>query len=316
MPARPTAPLRLLIAYDGSDAAAGAIRAAAQLMPAARADVLYVRGEPDALEHAALARLALPDDVIRASVDAYQQTAEARAQEIAERGRSLAEGSGLRATAKVRAGASPWRAVLRAAQDAGADAIVCATRGQGAFSRAVLGSTSSALLHHGDRAVLVVPPGSGTLDGPALIGYDASEGARAAIAEAAELLAGRPAVVVHAWSSPVRRSFVGASLLAVPVPELTGAAQDIDAILAGQAGAVAEEGADLAREDGLAARALTVESPPAAWRGLSAAAEAEGAAVIVTGSRGRGAVGSTVLGSVSSGLVHNADVPVLVVRDG
>ena len=37
--------------------------------------------------------------------------------------------------------------------------------------------------------------------------------------------------------------------------------------------------------------------------------------MIVVGSRGRGAIASTVLGSVSSGLVHNADVPVLVVPD-
>jgi len=37
--------------------------------------------------------------------------------------------------------------------------------------------------------------------------------------------------------------------------------------------------------------------------------------VIVAGCRGRGALASTVLGSVSAGLVHNADRPVLIVRD-
>ena len=43
---------------------------------------------------------------------------------------------------------------------------------------------------------------------------------------------------------------------------------------------------------------------------------AEQAAVVVAGRRGRGAVASTVLGSVASGLVHNAGVPTLIVRGG
>jgi nucleotide-binding universal stress UspA family protein len=37
------------------------------------------------------------------------------------------------------------------------------------------------------------------------------------------------------------------------------------------------------------------------------------AAVIVSGSRGRSGVTATVLGSVSSGLVHNAHTPALIV---
>jgi nucleotide-binding universal stress UspA family protein len=36
--------------------------------------------------------------------------------------------------------------------------------------------------------------------------------------------------------------------------------------------------------------------------------------VIVAGCRGRSALASTVLGSVSAGLAHNAELPVLVVR--
>ena len=57
-------------------------------------------------------------------------------------------------------------------------------------------------------------------------------------------------------------------------------------------------------------------SPARARGGRSAAVgREEGAAVIVTGARGRGALASTLLGSVSSGLVHNAEAPVLVVRE-
>jgi nucleotide-binding universal stress UspA family protein len=190
--------------------------------------------------------------------------------------------------------------------------IVCGSRGQGAFSRAVLGSTSSSLVHHAPRPVLVVPPGSGALDGPVVIGYDGSDGARDAIAVTARRLDDRRAVVVHAWSSAVQRSLVGGSLLAAPGADIQEIARDLDEVFAGQAQEVAEEGATLAREHGLDARPVAVEATPGPWRALTAAAHTEGAALIVVGSRGRGTVASTV--PVSAGLVHNAELPVLVVR--
>jgi nucleotide-binding universal stress UspA family protein len=45
-------------------------------------------------------------------------------------------------------------------------------------------------------------------------------------------------------------------------------------------------------------------------------AESCGAPAILVGSRGRGAMASTVLGSVASALVHVAALPVLVVPNG
>jgi nucleotide-binding universal stress UspA family protein len=315
MPDAPTPPVPALVAYDGSDQAAGAIRAAGQLLPDAHAVVTYVRGEPDALEHAALARIAVPDATLVAAAEEYDRAAVHRARELAETGRELAQQAGLRATAAVQAGPSPWRALCAAAREHDADVIVCGSRGHGGFSRALLGSTSSSLLHNADRPVLVVPPVAGDLDGPALIGYDGSDGARAAIAAAARLLPGRPALVVHAWSSPVQRSLAGAALLAVPLPEVNEVTRDLDDVFAGYARDLADEGAAQASEAGLAARGAAVEGPPSAWRALAAAARAEGASVIVAGSRGRGALGSTVLGSVSAGLVHNAELPILIIRE-
>lgn len=314
MPATRTDPARVLIAYDGSDEAAGAIRAAARLLPGARAVVVHGRGASVALEHAALARIAMPDAAIVPSVAAYERAAEDASQEVAERGRVLAAGAGLDATAASRQDGSPWRAIRLAGEEQQADLIVCGARGLGGFARALLGSTSSALLHHADRPVLVVPGGAGELDGPVLIGYDGSAGARAAVTTAARLFPARPALVVHAWSSPVQRSFVGEALLTAPLAEIDEIAHDVDDVFAGQAQELADEGAALAREHGLDARGLAIESAPGAWRALAAAARAEAAAVIVAGSRGRGALASTVLGSVSSGLAHNAEVPVLVVR--
>jgi nucleotide-binding universal stress UspA family protein len=57
----------------------------------------------------------------------------------------------------------------------------------------------------------------------------------------------------------------------------------------------------------------TVESDDGAWRAVAATARAHGASVIAVGTRGLGAARSVLLGSVSSGLVQNAEVPVLVV---
>ena len=308
------APVRLLIAYDGSDAAAEAIRAAAQLVPRAHARVVYVPGEPNALEHAALARIAAPDDVLVAAAREYERVAQEHASQLAERGRQIAERAGLEATAEVRAEATAWRALCRAAEDPAVDLIVCGSRGRGRFSRAVLGSTSSSLLHHAERPVLVVPPGAGDLAGPALICYDGSEGARAAIGAAARLLAGRSALVVHAWSSPVQRSYAGSAVAAVPLPEFSELTSDLGEIFAEQGREVAEEGAARAGESGLAAQPIAPEGAPGIWQTLSATALAEGASVIVAGCRGRGALSSTILGSVSAGLVHNAELPTLIVR--
>jgi nucleotide-binding universal stress UspA family protein len=305
---------RVLIAYDGSDEAAAAIRTVAALMPDAHAIVAHARGDAVALEHAALARVAMPDSMIVPSAAAFEREAEDASRTMAERGRALAEDAGLEATTALCTGSSAWRAVCSAGREQRADVIACGTRGRGGVARAFLGSTSSALVHHADRPVFVVPPGVAELTGPVLIGYDGSDAAKAAIGTAARLFRARETLVVHAWSSAVTNSFVGETLLTAPVAEIREIAGDLDEVLAQQADEIAADGAAIAVEQGLAARGLTIPSAPGAWRALAAIARDEGAAVVVAGCRGRGALASTVLGSVSSGLVHNAYAPVLIVR--
>ena len=302
----------LLCAYDGSANAEEALRAAGTLFPAAGATVVVVRGLSIAQVHGSLARIAVPDSVLGATADEFEREADVRAQAVADAGVAVARGAGLEASGAIRVDTSTWRALAAAAEELGAGAIVCGSRGNGPPTRALLGSTSTSLLHRAGCPVLVVPAGSGPYDGPALIGYDATDGAKAVFPVAAGLLGGREAIVAHAWVSPLE-SFVGASLEVTPAP-VGDTVMELEAAVRAAAEAVAEEGAALARAAGLPARPLAVQAHGGPWRTLLEAAEAQGAAVVVTGNRGRGPFAASVLGSVSAGLAHNAELPVLVVR--
>ena len=310
-----TEPRPILIAYDGSAQAGAAVRAAAALFGGAAAVVACARTDPAGLAHsAALARPAVPDDMIAGGVAALERAVVAEAEATAAEGARIAAEAGLDAQPAVAiAPGAPWRAIRDLAKEHDARLVACGTRGQGTFSRATLGSTSTALLHHLDRPVLVVPGGGGDLRGPLVIGYDGSDGAAAAIEGTAALFPGREALVVHVWESAVRHTLSGRVLGALPLEELRAVTSDFDGYLQDAARALAEQGGDLARAAGLAATAREQEAKGIEWHGLLAAADAAGAALVAVGSRGRGALASAVLGSVSAGLAHNADVPVLVV---
>ena len=208
----------------------------------------------------------------------------------------------------------PWEPILAAAAERGADVVVCGSRGRGAVARSVLGSTSSSLLHHAERAVLVVPEAEAQPEGPALIAYDGSPAAREAIAAVGRLLPGRAALVVHAWESALRHSLSGRALMGAPLAEIRELSGDLETWLRETAETTVEEGVELARTAGLDARGEAVESGSTAWRVLAATAETRGAAVVVAGSQGHGGVASVLLGSVSAGLVHHAERPTLIVR--
>jgi nucleotide-binding universal stress UspA family protein len=179
-------------------------------------------------------------------------------------------------------------------------------------ARALLGSTSSSLLHHSDVPLLVVPDGGGTLDGPVVVAYDGSDGAKHAIGTVGRVLGGHATVVVHAWEPAFRHSLT-ARALAGPSEEIRAIVTLLHESGADSASAMTQDGVRTARAAGLDAVGDTVEATDGAWRAVAAAARRHGASVIAVGSRGRGAARSALLGSVSSGLVQNAELPILVV---
>ena len=305
----------LLIAFDGSAAAEAAVRAAGALFPGARATVLTIHEPVVRVVTAFRAGGGLmAPDLVERNVTQLERELVAEAEAAAGEGARLAEAAGLVAEPAVAPGErQPWEPILAAAAERGADVVVCGSRGRGAVARSVLGSTSSSLLHHAQGAVLIVPEAEAPSDGPALVAYDGSPAAREAVAAAGRLLPGRAALVVHVWESPFRQSVAGRALRGAPLSEIREVTGDVETWLREEAGATVEEGVELARAAGLDASGEAVEGS-SAWRVLGATAETRDAAVVVAGSQGHGGVASVLLGSVSSGLVHHAERPTLVVR--
>jgi nucleotide-binding universal stress UspA family protein len=304
---------RVVIGYDGSASARAAVAAAAALFPAAEAAVVCVYASPPALEPDSLARLAVPEAMLDETLAEVALERADHAAATAGEGAALAHSAGLAARSVVVDALSTWRALRD--QGAAGDLIVCGTRGLSSTDRILLGSTTSSLVHHLSVPLLVVPTGGSGLGGPVYAGWDGSDGARRALRFAAAHLRGRRQVIAHAWHSPVRHSLRGHALASSSVHKLSEYAASVDQVYADTARERAGEGVEYARELGLAAEPDTPESGHGDWQTLLAGARAAGAVALLVGSRGRGAVAATALGSVTSGLVHAAALPVLVVPD-
>lgn len=149
-------------------------------------------------------------------------------------------------------------------------------------------------------------------NGPILIAYDGSDGAKTAIAEAGKVLGGGSAQIVTVWQSTA--SAAPAGLLAIPAGVARSAYEELDREAQHQAQAIAEEGAELARAAGLDATARPTLAYANTWSTLVDLAEDEQAAVVVIGSRGHSGIKSALLGSVSHGVANHSRRPVLLVR--
>jgi nucleotide-binding universal stress UspA family protein len=146
--------------------------------------------------------------------------------------------------------------------------------------------------------------------GPLLIGYDGSEHAKDAIRSAARLLTVRDALVVTVWQPT---SDVGAFAWYGAGPNMVNVAE-LDRAGAEAGGRVAEEGAQIAREEGLQAEAIAIEATPPVWKTIVETADLHDAATIVMGSRGLSGLRSMLLGSVSNAAMHHTERPTLVVH--
>lgn len=143
---------------------------------------------------------------------------------------------------------------------------------------------------------------------PILLCYDGSDDARDAIEEAGKLLSGN-AILVTVWQRLVySMSAYGAAGMAGP-----GDTSEIDLKIEETSKTTAAEGLDRARAAGFDAEGATIAAEGPIWDALLKFADERDAGVIVLGSRGLGGFKSFMLGSVSHGVAHRANRPVLVV---
>jgi nucleotide-binding universal stress UspA family protein len=144
----------ILIAYDGSEDAKAAIEQGGQLLPGQEATVLTIWEELVDV----LARTGSVFALGEVDYESVDKQSEEQARERAQEGAKYAEQAGLKVAVEVRPrGDSVAGAILAAADELKADAILMGTRGLTRFKSVVLGSVSNAVLQHADRPVIVVP---------------------------------------------------------------------------------------------------------------------------------------------------------------
>ena len=152
---------------------------------------------------------------------------------------------------------------------------------------------------------------------PAVVAYDGSDEAQAAVREAARLLTGRRLVVVSVWEQGLALMLMPPTDTISGVPNMTPSPETIattDRLQHDHATETAEQGAEIARGLGAEAEPYPVADDVDAAETIAAAAERLDAAVIVIGSRGLGRMKSRLLGSTSQGLLRHTRRPVIVVK--
>jgi len=142
---------------------------------------------------------------------------------------------------------------------------------------------------------------------PVLFCYDGSEGSKTALAAAVELMKPADAVVLVVWTpAAVQLARSGSFVVAVPNE---GQIDDEEEAMARR---IAEEGAAGARNRGYNASALVAQANESVARTIDEIAEEIDAGLVVCGQRGRGAIASALLGSVSHALAAHTKRPILI----
>ena len=136
------------------------------------------------------------------------------------------------------------------------------------------------------------------MPGPIVVGYDGTDGAKAAVGEATRLAPqlGAPVIVAFAYG---------------PTPA-GGEVADLAAALRDRGDALTAEALDALRAAGVEARAEVLHGKPG--EGLAELADRVDAQMIVVGSYGERPLRGAILGSTPHRLLHLTERPVLVVR--
>lgn len=194
--------------------------------------------------------------------------------------------------------ATPTAALVEASDSAGM--VVVGSRGRGALARTILGSVSTGLLYRARCPAAVVRDDgpAPSAEAPVLLGFDGSPASEAAVALAFEEAALRKVTLValHAWWSP--------GAFEMPGFEWDSLRPEVDREVARQLSGWQQ------RYPSVTVERVTVPDRPA----QRLVERSQSAQLLVVGSRGFGAVASTLLGSVSSAVAQAATIPMVVVN--
>lgn len=283
---------RIVAAVDGSDRALEAVRWAAR-------EALSRRGPALRIVTARMAETAhVPVEDF--SAIEYQRAVMADAEHRLDVGEAVAReiSPDLAVERESREGAP--RAVLLD-ESTRADLVVLGHRGHGGFVGLLLGSVAMSVASHASCPVVVVrQPGDDR--GPVVVGVDGSPTSETALAFAFDVAARRqvPLVAVHTWFD-------------LEVEPKLVAMIDLDAVLEQERELLAERLAGWSEKypDVEVRRHVARDQP--AW---SLVEQSASAGLVVVGTRGRGTIAGTLLGSVSQAVLHHAKCPVAIVRPG
>lgn len=185
----------------------------------------------------------------------------------------------------------------------GADLLVVGSRGHGTVASTVLGSVSRACLHHAPCPVAVVNVAHHAEHARIVVGVDSSPGAERALDWAFAEARLRSAAVhaVCAYEEPFALGAAGLSSPEVVVELRNALTEDAEAVVERARGSAPPD---------VVVTGEAVHGPA----GTVLVDAAEGADLLVVGSRGRGGFKSLLLGSVSQHCASRSGGVVIVVR--
>ena len=265
---------RVLVATDGSDFSAGAIRTGVALARVRGARLIGLSVAPYNPEYSTL--------VPNLEEEAGRRAREALASFVTEAGNG--------AETVTMESSDPSQGILEAARGHSADIIVVGRRGKRGLARLMVGDATAKVVGHAECPVLVAPREARLWEKRILLATDGSPHSEAAAGAAGHLAkqAGLPVSVVSvvtASHSPQRRQ-EAEQAVAATTERLEGM--------------------------GIAAEGQVLEGRPD--EAIVKAAADVGADLIVMGSHGRTGLTKILLGSVAERVIGQAICPVLVVK--
>jgi nucleotide-binding universal stress UspA family protein len=283
---------RWIVGIDGSDCASNALRWAVTHAPGRATDLELVTAWQSPVVGAY--PMSSPAAVLTFDDIELRDRAAADTEELAESCRSQLD---LPVEAYVGRG-GPAEVLLAAADTGGL--LVIGSRGRGGFARLLLGSTSTQCATHATVPTVVVPGDVDPVDSRRiLVGFDGSANSMAALRWAVDFAApGSTVVVVWVWdATPLA---VGSDAFFFP---------DASDLAAERFHHLVEPLDEVAIQRHIGLEREFIRGTPRS----ALASEADGVDLVVLGARGHGAVGSALLGSVSTWILHHVHRPVAVV---